>query len=312
MTCSRESLTDLFLPSAPVNVDDDEYDFDDDDDDDDDSSSGSSPAGSRPALSAAAEAAGLGKFIRVHNYRKRGRLNFLIYTAGCIFLGALGPGFATLRPEEVPAIAWIGGPIFGIAALYCLFRFITAGRIACQIHEGGMVLSTSTGAVTPMSWQNISAIRFDIVHHTGESTDMYRGTIELRLDDNRQVKIPVELENAIGVVNRVMKYTGARLYEAAMNTIQSGGTDSFGAVTVDKEGVTMGSKRYPWSEAHLIDDDSKIILRVRRGKKKDVASVNRTKVENWHVLEQISDNLNGGPVDDDDDDDDDDWDDDDD
>jgi hypothetical protein len=172
-----------------------------------------------------------------------------------------------------------------------------------------MVYRNGSGRIIPIPYNSIRAIRFNVVHVTGDQ-DMYEGIIELAIEGDERLKIPVELDKSIDIVNAVMAGTIDRMRKQALAEIDAGKTVSFGAVTVDGQSVTLNRQKMLWRDGFVSEWDGKIAIRLSKSVrgKDTVASTKRESVENWHVLKEISGPLRSrNAVDDDDNDDDDDF-----
>jgi hypothetical protein len=150
---------------------------------------------------------------------------------------------------SLPAVIAAGSLIAGTAAAW--YALANRGRCVAA-YEKGLVAADRRG-LQPVRWEEISEFYLSITRHftygipTGTS---YLYTI--KMPGGRKLKFDNRIENVQRLGGLIGRSILPIQYKLAADVYNSGQTASFGPVAVNRAGLTVGKKTYPWNEIEQV------------------------------------------------------------
>jgi hypothetical protein len=155
---------------------------------------------------------------------------------------AVAPMLGWLALALVSSLALAAGAWLGIDVLR-----IRGTRVV--LHQRGLVVATR-GARTVIPFSSVCDVWWE-----GVSWAMYRANVSaLRLvdDSGRAHRVPLIVERADEVMSWVDRHCSAPLLSEARAALRVGETLTFGSVRFDRESVSLGRSRVPWTRIRLV------------------------------------------------------------
>ena len=205
----------------------------------------------------------------------------------------------TQRNGPVMFMDKLTGPAVIAAVLFLIAIFVAASayshwNMGAVIYENGLAYRDRKGVRT-WRWEDVVSLTSAVVRHY--TNGVYTGTTHRYTLIDRQggklvlgdVFIKVE-ELAAAVEAGIFP----KLYERAIGSYNAGETLTFGPVILNKTGIQIGKKMYPWSEVKQVSIQRGIVqVSKKDGGWFSGASATASSIPNLRVLLSIVDQIVG-------------------
>jgi hypothetical protein len=137
----------------------------------------------------------------------------------------------------------------GAAVLIMAWTPLRLRHVEIDLHVGGLVTRRRDGRDVVI-FEDVSEVWFHLerLSHGGVRTTGLR-LVEL---SGGGYQVSGHVEDAIGLLDAVLRRCSEPLVAEARSALQEGEVLTFGDVLLDRDGITLGDTRCPWSELRLV------------------------------------------------------------
>ncbi len=186
------------------------------------------------------------------------------------------------------------GVVLGAVGIWAAWAAYTNWNrmVVCYTH--GLAVRDRKG-VRFWRWEQIQLLYRSVVKHY--TNGIYTGTTHrytIVLEQGGREKFDDRYQNVEKLGDNLQTRTFDHLYARAVEAYNAGRKLQFGRVTVDKQGITVGKKAYPWASVGRVSIN-RGVLRVKQkgGGRLDGASVTVSTIPNYLVLFAVLDQVVG-------------------
>ncbi len=190
----------------------------------------------------------LGTQNRYFPVRKRTRIGnligffLLLGIAVLLFLTGVVSTSDMLVPMTIAAF------VFFLLGLFCGWSAYSNWNKGTGVYERGFVFRDRNGYQV-WHWEDIQSIQSRVTRHY--TNGIYTGTTHeytLLNKQNQKLKLKDVLQKVEELADLIEKNIYVRLHNAAVDAYNTGSMLTFGPVNVDKVGLHIGKKNFPWNE----------------------------------------------------------------
>jgi hypothetical protein len=156
------------------------------------------------------------------------------------------------------------------------------------------IIETKGGVEKIVRWDDITAIWQAVTIHkrygmTVNTTHLYT----LQMTGGGQIKFNDSIKNVEQLGNTMQQEVSNRLLPRALETLKSGGTVSFGKLSVSPQGLSNGKETIPWNEIKKVAINRGIITVRKEGKLFNWSNVTVAQTPNVFVFVSLVDRIVG-------------------
>jgi hypothetical protein len=183
--------------------------------------------------------------------------------------------------------------LFGLGALAGWGAY-SAWNKALAVYAGGLAYNDRKGLQT-WPWQDVAQFYAAVTRHY--TNGIYTGTTHvytLHHRDGKRLTLNDAFKNIDKVAAAIEEKIFPHLYARASELYNSGQAVVFGPVTINKGGILMGKKTFPWSEVQQVSINQGMVAIAKKGGGWfSGTSVMASAIPNLRVLLSIIDQIVG-------------------
>lgn len=231
-------------------------------------------------------------------YKSGGRGRAISLVLACLF--CVGGGIAALfgltrttlsESDRFPL--GIIGAAFVLVGWAMIENWLRTRNRSVSLTRDGLIYNKN-GTLTTVRWDEIAGVWQNITRRYYNG--VYTGTTHvytLQTYDKKKLTFNDTLKNVEELGNTIQKEVSNRHLPRAMETYNSGGTVSFGTVSVNRLGLTKGDKTLPWNEIQGVQIKKGYIQIKKQGKWLNWANIPVSAIPNMLVFLTLVDRIVG-------------------
>ncbi len=188
----------------------------------------------------------------------------------------------------------IGAFVFFLMGLYCGWAAYSNWSKGVGLYERGFVYRDRNGFQV-WHWEDIQSIQSQVTRHYYNG--IYTGTTHvytLLNKQNQKLKLTDVLQKVEELADMIEKSIYVRLHNDAVDAYNTGSMLTFGPVNVDKAGLHIGKKDFPWNNIKQVSLGHGFLqVAPQGGGLFKSASVQASAIPNLRVLLSIVDQVVG-------------------
>ncbi len=216
----------------------------------------------------------------------------VLLTVGGGIAGLYGLLHPKMANDDRMGMTVIGGICFlvGLIAIEAMVRLI---GLRVTVDANGLT-HIQNGRTTSMRWDDISTVWQSITKRY--TNGIYTGTTYLytvQANDGKKLKLTNSLNRVEKLGNTIQNEVSKRHFPRALETYNSGGTVSFGNLTLNRMGLTRGSDTLAWSEIQGVQMQKGYMEIKKQGKWLRWAKIPVSSIPNLFVFLTLMDRIIG-------------------
>lgn len=217
-------------------------------------------------------------------------LLFLALGFGLFFAGPIGFYFSG---ESSWFCATGLGLLTGLGGLWGLYSWYNNRHYEVKVSPVG-IAQVNHGRATIIRWDDVTQIWQNVTRHYYNG--VYTGTThyyKLISNDGRKLEFKNNLHNIEQLGQTLQSEVTGRLFHQAAETYNSGGTITFGKLTISKQGLSNGKETIPWDKVKGVKLDRGVISVQKEGKWLNWTSQTVAQTPNIWVFTALVDQIVG-------------------
>jgi hypothetical protein len=185
------------------------------------------------------------------------------------------------------------GLLSGLGGLWGLYDWYNTRTLSVHVSPVG-VAHHNHGKATIIRWDDVNQVWQNVTRHYRNG--VYTGTThyyKLIGNDGRHLEFKNNLQNVEQLGQTLQTEVTGRLLRQAAQTYNSGGTVTFGKLTISKQGLSNGKETLSWDKVKGVKLDRGIISVQKEGKWLNWSSQTVAQTPNIWVFTEMVDRIIG-------------------